>query len=165
MLRLFTVEWLVALGERFGGRSLSSVAETFDARTNVFFAGLAHDAADDLALLVEDDGAGDDVAQADAGHHIGVSANPDVHRQFLLGYVRGYLGVVFGLVDGDGDEADTAGGIFLSEFREARELISTGSAPRSPEANYCDRTANGVELLLIAGEIFELEIGDSLALR
>ena len=117
MLRLFTVEWLVALGERFGGRSLSSVAETFDARTNVFFAGLAHDAADDLALLIEDDGAGDDVAQADTGHHVGVSADPDVHRQLLLGYVRGHFGAVFRLVNGDGDEADTTGGILLSEFR------------------------------------------------
>ena len=64
--------------EWIGGGPLAVVQEPIEIGGDVGVSGFTADASDDLSVLVEDEGGGDDVAEGEGVEGVEVGAGPDV---------------------------------------------------------------------------------------
>jgi len=141
--------------------------EPVDGGLDVGVAGFTLDAGDDGSVGIEDDGAGHDAAEAEAGEVVGGASGPDREvgcgRDVEAVEVGEDFRLVFGVVDGDGDEADVGfavlSGPLLREGGEAGEFLLAGSAPGGPEIDDDNVAAEVGELLFRSAEVFEGEVG------
>ena len=141
--------------------ALATVEEPIDGFADIVFSGFAHDAGDGLAGFVENDGAGDDVAEAEAGERVRVGVDPgsEVHMKF--GERGRDLFAVFGFVDGDEHKGDGLAGVGCGDLGETGKFFLAGAAPRSPEVDDQDLAAKSGEFARLSVESFESWIGNT----
>ena len=90
---------LVALRDGLRGITFLSRQEPVDWFPDVIFFGFSHDACDRLTGVIEDQRAGDDVAEAEAVESVGICADPtrEVNMKFRQGWRN--LSTVLGVID------------------------------------------------------------------
>ena len=156
---------LIVFYDRRGSGAGFAVEQPIEGAAYVVFAGFSQDAGDDLALVIEDEGGVQFVAELCAIEHVEVGAEPDLHREGISGEELVDGSAVFGFVGGDGDEANLLAGIFLIQAGEEGKFFATGTAPGGPEIYNSDGAAEVGDFLRFAGEVFEFEIRSALGLR
>ena len=106
---------LVTLQGGSRSRALAIAKEPVQIARHVRIASFTPDATRHLAIAIEDDGCGNDVAEFESVKGADVGAGPDIEGDVLLLDERLDFGEVFRVVDGDGDKAHALSGILLAE--------------------------------------------------